>query len=89
MVAHMTVNGAGLRPGDFFASGTVSGPERDQRGSFLELSWGGKEPFALPDGTEMTFLQDGQTVSLRGTAPGPGGSVIDFGECTATVLPAT
>jgi fumarylacetoacetase len=89
MVAHMTVNGAGLRPGDFFASGTVSGPERDQRGSFLELSWGGKEPFALPDGTEMTFLQDGQTVTLRGTAPGPGGSVIDFGECTATVLPAT
>ncbi|MFI7495706.1 fumarylacetoacetate hydrolase family protein [Kocuria sp. M4R2S49] len=89
MVAHMSVNGASLRPGDFFGSGTVSGPERDQRGSFLELSWGGKEPFALPDGTEMTFLQDGQTVTLTGTAPGPGGSVIDFGECTATILPAT
>jgi fumarylacetoacetase len=89
MVAHMTVNGACLRPGDFFGSGTVSGPEKDQRGSFLELSWGGKEPFTLPDGTEMSFLQDGQTVTLKGTAPGPGGSVIDFGECTATILPAT
>ncbi|MFF0991429.1 fumarylacetoacetate hydrolase family protein [Kocuria nitroreducens] len=89
MVAHMSVNGAGLRPGDFFGSGTVSGPEADQRGSFLELSWGGQEAFALPDGTEMTFLQDGQTVTLTGTAPGPGGSVIDLGECTATILPAT
>ncbi|GAA1771105.1 fumarylacetoacetase [Kocuria aegyptia] len=89
MVAHMSVNGASLRPGDFFGSGTVSGPEPGQRGSFLELSWGGKEPFTLPDGTEMTFLADGQTVTLTGTAPGPGGSVIDLGECTATVLPAT
>lgn len=89
MVAHMSVNGAGLRPGDFFGSGTVSGPEQDQRGSFLELSWGGREPFTLPDGTEMTFLADGQSVTLTGTAPGPGGSVIDFGECTATILPAT
>ena len=89
MVAHMTVNGACLRPGDFFGSGTVSGPEKDQRGSFLELSWGGKEPFTLPGGTEMSFLQDGQTVTLKGTAPGPDGSVIDFGECTATILPAT
>ncbi|MFI7483839.1 fumarylacetoacetase [Kocuria sp. M1R5S2] len=89
MVAHMTVNGASLRPGDFFGSGTVSGPEADQRGSFLELSWGGKEPFTLADGTEMSFLEDGQTVTLKGTAPGPDGSVIDFGECTATVLPAT
>lgn len=89
MVAHMSVNGASLRPGDFFGSGTVSGPAKDQRGSFLELSWGGKEPFALPGGTEMTFLADGQRVTLTGTAPGPGGSVIDFGECTATILPAT
>ena len=45
MLAHMTVNGASLRVGDLFASGTVSGPEREQRGSFLELSWGGTEPF--------------------------------------------
>ncbi|MFF3036681.1 fumarylacetoacetase [Arthrobacter citreus] len=89
MVAHMTVNGAGLRPGDFFGSGTVSGPERDQRGSFLELSWGGAEPLTLQDGSAMTFLRDGQTVTLKGTAPGPGGSTIGFGECTGTILPAT
>lgn len=89
MIAHMTVNGAPLRPGDFFGSGTVSGPEKGQRGSSLELSWAGKEPFAVTPDTEMSFLTDGQTVTLRGTAPGPGGSTIDFGECTAIVLPAT
>ncbi|MEV7574390.1 fumarylacetoacetate hydrolase family protein [Pseudarthrobacter sp. NPDC089323] len=89
MVAHMTVNGAPLRPGDFFGSGTVSGPEKAQRGSFLELSWGGKEPFSLTESTEMSFLADGQTVTLRGTAPGRDGKIIDLGECTATVLPAT
>lgn len=89
MVAQMTVNGASLRPGDFFGSGTVSGPEKDQRGSFLELSWDGKEPLTLRDGSAMSFLRDGQTVTLRGTAPGPNGSVIDFGECTGTIVPAT
>lgn len=89
MVAHMSVNGASLRPGDFFGSGTVSGPEVDQRGSFMELSWGGKEPLVLDDGREMRFLEDGQSVTLRGTAPGADGSVIDLGECVGTILPAT
>jgi fumarylacetoacetase len=89
MLAHMTANGASLRPGDFFGSGTVSGPEKHQRGSFMELSWAGKEPLVLADGTEMSFLEDGQTVTLKATAPGPHGSIIDFGECTATVLPTT
>ena len=88
MVAHMSVNGASLRPGDFFGSGTVSGDERDQRGSFMELSWGGKEPLVLADGREQRFLEDGQTVVLRGRAPGADGSVIDFGECVGTILPA-
>ena len=50
-LAHLTVNGASLRTGDLFASGTVSGPERDQRGSLIELSWGGTEPLPLADGT--------------------------------------
>jgi fumarylacetoacetase len=85
MLAHLTVNGASLRTGDLFASGTVSGPERDQRGSFLELSWGGTEPFG-PDG--RTFLEDGGVVTLRATAPGPGGGRIALGEVTGTVLPA-
>ena len=85
MLAHLTVNGASLRTGDLFASGTVSGPERDQRGSFLELSWGGTEPFG-PDG--RTFLEDGDVVTLRATAPGTGGGRIALGEVTGTVLPA-
>jgi len=85
MLAHMTVNGASLRTGDLFASGTVSGPDKDQRGSFLELSWGGTEPFG-PDG--RTFLEDGDTVTLRATAPGAGGGRIALGEVSGTVLPA-
>lgn len=88
MLAHMTVNGASLRAGDFFASGTVSGPARDQRGSFLELCWGGAEPLILSDGSEFTFLRDGDEVSLRATAPGPDGAVISLGECAGRVLPA-
>jgi fumarylacetoacetase len=85
MLAHLTVNGASLRTGDLFASGTVSGPEKDQRGSFLELSWGGTEPF----GDGRTFLQDGDTVTLRATAPGANGGRLAFGEVTGTVTPAT
>ncbi len=88
MLAHLTVNGASLRPGDLFASGTVSGPERDQRGSFLELSWGGKEPFTA-GGTQRSFLEDGDTVTIRATAPGTRGGRIALGEVTGTVLPAT
>ena len=84
MLAHMTVNGASLRTGDLFASGTISGAERDQRGSLLELSWGGKEPF----GDGRTFLQDGDEVVLRYTAPGTGGGRIALGDVAGTVVPA-
>jgi fumarylacetoacetase len=84
MLAHMTVNGASVRTGDLFASGTISGAEREQRGSFLELSWGGKEPF----GDGRTFLEDGDEVVLRYTAPGTGGGRIALGEVAGTVLPA-
>ena len=84
MLAHMTVNGASLRTGDLFASGTISGAEREQRGSFLELSWGGKEPFA----GGRTFLADGDEVVLRYTAPGTGGGRIALGEVAGTILPA-
>jgi len=80
MLAHMTVNGASLRTGDLYGSGTISGPERDQRGSFLELSWGGTEPFGLEDGTTRTYLQDGDTVTIRATA-GP----ITLGEVAGTI----
>jgi fumarylacetoacetase len=88
MLAHLTVNGAGLRPGDLFASGTVSGERRDQRGSLLELTWGGAEPIPLDDGTTRTFLQDGDEVSIRATAPGPGTSRIGLGEVSGRVSPA-
>jgi fumarylacetoacetase len=87
MLAHLTVNGASLRTGDLFASGTVSGPEPGQRGSFLELSWGGSEPFTA-GGSEHTFLTDGDTVTLRATAPGTAGGRIGLGEVTGTVQPA-
>ncbi len=86
-LAHLTVNGASLRVGDLFASGTVTGPERDQRGSFLELSWGGREPFTLDDGSERTFLVDGDAVSITGWAPGPDGTRIGFGSVDGVVAP--
>ena len=72
MLAHMTVNGASTRTGDFFASGTVSGPDREQRGCLLELSWGGAEPLTLPDGSVRSFLEDGDEVTITATAPAPG-----------------
>jgi fumarylacetoacetase len=87
MLAHLTVNGASLRAGDLFGSGTVSGPEKGQRGSFLELSWGGAEPFDAA-GEDRTFLRDGDTVTLRATAPGALGGRLALGEVTGTVLPA-
>jgi len=87
-LAHMTVNGARLRPGDLFASGTVSGPIRSQAGSFLELTWGGTEPITLEDGSIRTFLLDGDTVTITGTAPGPDGSVLGLGEVTGTIRAA-
>jgi fumarylacetoacetase len=87
-LAHLTVNGAALRTGDLFASGTVSGPDRDQRGSFVELSWNGAEPLALPGGATRTFLEDGDVVTISATAPGLGGGRISFGEVTGRVVPA-
>ncbi|MDG4784215.1 fumarylacetoacetase [Micromonospora sp. WMMD961] len=86
-LAHLTVNGASLRTGDLYASGTVSGPDRSQVGSFLELTWGGAEPVKVGDETR-TFLADGDTVTITATAPGPDGTTIALGEVTGTVRPA-
>jgi fumarylacetoacetase len=86
-LAHMTVNGASVRSGDLYASGTVSGTQRDQVGSFIELTRGGAEPVTLADGSRRTFLEDGDTVSITATAPGPDGAVVGFGEVTGTVRP--
>jgi fumarylacetoacetase len=83
-LAHMTVNGASLSVGDLFASGTISGPERDQRGSLLELSWNATEPIVLADGSTRSFLQDGDEVVLRGT----GGDALSLGEVRGRIEPA-
>jgi fumarylacetoacetase len=88
MLAHMTVNGASVRPGDLFASGTVSGPRADQRGSLIELSWGGRDALTLPDGTTRTFLEDGDEVTISASAPGPDGARIGLGEVTGRILPS-
>ncbi|HWC23232.1 MAG TPA: fumarylacetoacetase [Flexivirga sp.] len=88
MLAHLTVNGASLRDGDLFASGTVSGDSRDQRGSLLELTWSGKEPLQLPDGTTRSFLEDGDTVTITATAPATGGGRMALGEVTGTIQPS-
>ncbi|WP_446217248.1 fumarylacetoacetase [Micromonospora sp. IBHARD004] len=87
-LAHLTVNGASLRTGDLYASGTVSGPDRSQVGSFLELTWGGAEPVKFADGGTRTFLEDGDTVTITATAPGPDGTTIALGEVTGSILPA-
>jgi fumarylacetoacetase len=87
-LTHMTVNGASLRTGDFYGSGTVSGPERAQRGSLLELTWNGTEPLELPDG-KRTFLEDGDVVTLSAWAPGPGGVRVGLGEVTGRIAAGT
>ncbi len=86
-LAHHTVNGCNVRTGDLMASGTISGPERHQRGSMLELSWKGTEPLELPSGETRKFLADGDTVSMTGWCQGDGYRV-GFGEVTGTLLPA-
>jgi fumarylacetoacetase len=65
-IAHLTVNGASLRTGDLLATGTISGPDREQRGSLIELTWNGEEPIELSDGSTRTFLEDGDEIVLSG-----------------------
>ena len=86
-LAHHTTAGSPMRVGDLLGSGTISGPEKHQRGSLLELSWGGKEPFTLEDGATRSFIEDGDTLTLSGNARGDGFTV-GFGPCVGTLLPA-
>ncbi|MEO6628296.1 MAG: fumarylacetoacetase [Aquihabitans sp.] len=88
-LAHLTSNGAVTGPGDLFATGTVSGPGADERGSLIEATWSGRDPLRLDDGTTRTWLEDGDTVVLRGWAGGNGNNPrIGFGDATGTVQPA-
>ena len=86
-LAHHTVNGCNLRPGDLLASGTISGPAPGSYGSLLELTWRGKQPLALPGGQERRFLQDGDCVTMTGWCQGAGYRV-GLGAVTGKVLPA-
>jgi fumarylacetoacetase len=87
MVAHHTVNGCNLQPGDLLGTGTLSGPTLDQACALIELTTGGKNPIQLPNGEQRTWLEDGDTVILRGWCEREGAARIGFGECVGTVLP--
>jgi fumarylacetoacetase len=87
-LAHATSNGATVDPGDLFASGTISGPSPSSYGSLIELTWRGERPIQLPDGSARTFLEDGDTVVMRGWCEAAGRPRIGFGELRGTVLPA-
>ncbi|WP_420035031.1 fumarylacetoacetase [Streptomyces sp. cg28] len=85
MLAHMTVNGASLRTGDLYGSGTVSGPAEHERGSLIELTWNGQHPLELPDG-KRGFLEDGDEVTMTAWAPGPSGTRLSLGEVTGRIV---
>ena len=88
LITHHTVNGCNLQPGDLLGSGTLSGPAPDEAGSLLELTLGGKRPITLANGETRTFLEDGDTLTLRGYCERAGAVRIGFGECAGTVTPA-
>jgi len=88
LIAHHTSNGCNLLPGDLLATGTVSGPADESAGCLLELTVGGKQPLALPNGETRSALQDGDEVILRGFCRREGFPDISLGECRGLVLPA-
>ena len=88
MIAHLTVNGCNLQPGDLLGSGTLSGALPEQAGSLLELSAGGKKTLMLANGEARTFLEDGDSVTLRAYCAREGFRRIGFGDCQGQVLPA-
>ncbi|QFT57608.1 Fumarylacetoacetate (FAA) hydrolase family protein [Sulfitobacter sp. THAF37] len=86
-LAHHASSGCAMNAGDLLGSGTISGPEKDQRGSLIELTWGGKETITLDSGDTRTFIEDGDTLTLKGAAEGDGYR-IGFGDCVGTITPA-
>jgi fumarylacetoacetase len=88
MVAHHTVNGCNMQPGDLLGSGTQSGPNHEEAGSILELTKGGKESLTLNNGEQRTFIEDGDVIIMRGWCESAGAARIGFGEVRGQVLPA-
>ena len=88
LVAHHTVNGCNLQPGDVLGTGTLSGPTASEAGALIELTVGGKQPITLPSGESRAFLEDGDSITLRAHCERTGAARVGFGTCTGTVLPA-
>ena len=88
MVTQHTLGGCNLQTGDLLGSGTISGPTPDQAGAMIELTKGGKEPITLTNGEQRAFLQDGDSVTLRGWCERDGFARIGFGENCGEILPA-
>lgn len=86
-LCHHAIGGCEMNSGDLLGSGTISGPVREEYGSLMELSWAGREPFTLDTGETRGFIEDGDTLTLRGNARGDG-YTIGFGDCTGKILPA-
>jgi fumarylacetoacetase len=86
-LVHHASSGCAMNVGDLLGSGTISGPDKHQRGSLLEISWNGTEPIELPGGITRAFLEDGDSLTMRGWCQGDGYRV-GFGEVEGTILPA-
>jgi fumarylacetoacetase len=86
MLAHHTVNGCAMRPGDLLGSGTVSGPDKGSRGCLMELTWRGSEPLMLPNGETRAYLEDGDELTLSAFAERDGAVRIGFGTCSGVVV---
>jgi fumarylacetoacetase len=87
MIAHHTCNGCNLDVGDLMGTGTISGPEKANLGSLLELTMRGSEPLAMPGGEKRGFIEDGDEIVFRGFCEKPGQVRIGFGECRAVISP--
>jgi fumarylacetoacetase len=86
-LAHHTINGCNIQVGDLYASGTISGPSPGSYGSFLELTWNGTKPLTLPDGSKRTFIEDNDTIIMKGHCE-KNGVRIGFGNCVGKILPS-
>lgn len=86
-LTHHALTGCNMQVGDLLGSGTISGPEKNEFGSLLELNWGGKEDIKLPNGETRKFAQDGDSITIQGRAK-KNGKIIGFGDCEGTILPA-